>query len=367
LQAGHRRAACLFCFLFPLPGSKRKNNTMPNKTLNKMQLKHWAGMTARTLVATCFVGALAVLSMDSAMADNPYGANYFPNVPLTTQDGKAIQFYDEIKGKSVAINVIYTSCKDECPLETAKMAQLAQIFGDKMGKDMFFYSISIDPKHDTPAVLKAYAKNFNVGAGWQFLTGKPEDIKVLVKKLGLSRGSDLANKDGHTASLMVGNEPTGQWMRNSAVDNPIFLSATIGSFLGWREDPAARKTYANAGAVTLDPGQYMFQSRCSACHTIGGGDKMGPDLAGVTTRRERNWVARYLTAPDKMRAEGDPIAMELSKKYKNARMPDQKMGGADLLAILTYLEDAGGAPGKQAKNENLKKETAASHVHDHVH
>jgi protein SCO1 len=334
--------------------------------LNLTHPKNWASVTARTLVATCFVGALSALTMGTAVADNPYGANYFPNVPLTNQDGKTIKFYDEIKGKSVAINVIYTNCKDECPLETAKMAQVAQIFGDKMGKDMFFYSISIDPKHDTPAVLKAYAKTFNVGPGWQFLTGNPEDIKVLVKKLGLSRGSDLANKDGHTASLMVGNEPTAQWMRNSAVDNPVFLSASIGSFLGWREDPAARKTYADAGAVTLDPGQYMFQSRCSACHTIGGGDKIGPDLAGVTARRERSWVARYLTAPDKMRAEGDPIALQLSKKYKT-RMPDQKMGGADLIAILTYLEAQGGAPGKQAKNETVKKEAAVSHTHDHVH
>jgi hypothetical protein len=68
-----------------------------------------------------------------------------------------------------------------------------------------------------------------------------------------------------------------------------------------------------------------------------------------------------------MRAEGDPIALELSKKYKTARMPDQKMGGADLIAILTYLEAEGGAPGKQAKNENMKKETAPSHTHDHVH
>jgi protein SCO1 len=333
-----------------------------NTMLNLMRPGNWASVTARTLVATCFVGALSVLSLDLAMADNPYGANYFPNVPLTNQDGKQVMFYDDlIKGKSVAINVIYTGCKDECPLETAKMAQLAQIFGDKMGKDMFFYSISIDPKHDTPAVLKAYAKNFNVGPGWQFLTGKPEDIKVLVKKLGLSRGSDLANKDGHTASLMVGNEPTAQWMRNSAVDNPIFLSATIGSFLGWREDPAARKTYADAGAVTLDPGQYMFQSRCSACHTMGGGEKIGPDLAGVTTRRERSWVARYLTAPDKMRAEGDPIALELSKKYKTARMPDQKMGGADLLAILSYLENQNSESHKTAQKEATQKE--AGHVH----
>jgi protein SCO1 len=324
--------------------------------LNILRRKSWASVTARTALVTVFASALSVFTLASAAADHPYGANYFPNVPLTTHEGKSIKFYDEIKGKSVAINVIYTSCKDECPLETAKMAQVARIFGDRMGKDIFFYSISIDPKHDTPAVLKAYAKNFNVGPGWQFLTGDPADIKALVKKLGLSRGSDGANKDGHTASLMVGDEPGGQWMRNSAVDNPAFLSASISGFLGWKDDPGAQKSYAEAAPLKLDPGQYLFQSRCSVCHTIGNGDKIGPDLAGVTTRRERKWVARYLATPDKLRAEGDPIALELSKKYKTVRMPDQRLGGADLNAILSYLEDQGGAPRKTAQKE-------AAHVH----
>jgi protein SCO1 len=336
--------------------------------LNILRRKSWASMTARTALVTVFASALSLFALTSAAADNPYGANYFPNVPLTTHEGKKVMFYDDLlKGKSVAINVIYTSCKDECPLETAKMAQVARIFGNKMGKDIFFYSISIDPTHDTPEVLKAYAKNFNTGPGWLFLTGKPADIKVLVKKLGLSRGSDGANKDGHTASLMVGDEPGGQWMRNSAVDNPAFLSESISGFLGWKEDPGAQKSYAEAAPLKLDPGQYLFQSRCSVCHTIGGGDKIGPDLAGVTTQRERKWVARYLATPDKLRAEGDPTALELSRKYKTVRMPDQRLGGADLNAILSYLEAQGGAPGKQAKNETVKKEAAPAHTHDHVH
>src|SRR5262247_2965138 len=53
--------------------------------------------------------------------------------------------------------------------------------------------------------------------------------------------------------------------------------------------------------------EYLFQSRCGACHTIGQGDRVGPDLAGVTTRRDRTWLARYLAEPDRVRAEGDPI------------------------------------------------------------
>jgi protein SCO1/2 len=310
---------------------------------------------------------LYALAPGSAFAENPYGAGYFPNLPLTTQDGKAVNFYEDLlKGKSVAINVIYTSCTDECPLETAKMAQVARIFGDRMGRDIFFYSISIDPNHDTPAVLKAYAKNFNVGPGWLFLTGKEADIKVIVKKLGLSRGSDRANKDGHTASLMVGNEPTGQWMRNSAVDNPVFLSASIGSFLGWREESSARKSYAQASTLVLDPGEYLFQSRCSVCHSIGGGDKIGPDLAGVTARRERSWVGRYLMAPAKMRAEGDPTALALARSYRTA-MPDQKLGGEDLTAILSYLEARSGVARGAAPQETAQKKDSAQKQHSHAH
>jgi protein SCO1 len=333
--------------------------------LNTLQYKSWRNVLAKSasslLTAAGLAGALSLLTPALAAAEeNPYGANYFPNVPLTTQDGKAIKFYDEIKGKSVAINVIYTSCKDECPLETAKLAQLAKIFGDKMGKDIFFYSISIDPKHDTPEVLKAYAKNFNAGPGWQFLTGTEADIKVLVKKLGLSRNSDKANKDGHTASLMVGNEPSAQWMRNSALDNPIFLAASMGSFLGWREDTSKRTSYAAAKPINLEAGQQMFNSRCSACHTIGGGDKIGPDLAGVTQRRDRAWVARYLNSAEKMRTEGDPIAMDLASKYKTVRMPEQRLGGSDLKDILSYLEMQTNVAGNKAPdNKNNQSDTTA--------
>ena len=117
-------------------------------------------MRARDLAslttAAALVGAVAMLSVGLAVADGPWGADYFPNVPLITQDWVTVRFYDDLlKGKKVAINLIYTSCKDECPLETARLVQVQQLLGDRVGKDFFFYSISIDPQWDTPAVLKA--------------------------------------------------------------------------------------------------------------------------------------------------------------------------------------------------------------------
>jgi protein SCO1/2 len=298
-------------------------------------------------------GAMVFLHLGPAPAADRWGADYFPNVPLTTQDGTTVRLYDDLlKGKSVAINVMYTSCKDECPLETARLVQLQRFLGERMGKDIFFYSITIDPKRDTPKVLKAYAQKYGVGPGWLFLTGNEEDIKLATKKLGLSRVRDAASKDGHSASLMVGNEPAGLWMRNSAVDNPQFLATTIANFLGWK-NAVSGKSYAEARPLVLDKGEYFFQSQCSVCHSIGQGDKMGPDLAGVTARRDRAWLSRYITAPDKMLAEGDPIAVALFEKYQYARMPNLRLSSDEAAAVLSYVEARSGAPREQARKDSV--------------
>ena len=289
--------------------------------------------------ATLLVGALALLSIGLAVAGSPWGAGYFPNVPLITQDGTVVHFYDDLlKGKKVAINLIYTSCKQECPLETARLVQVQRLLGDRVGKDLFFYSISIDPERDTPAVLKAYAEKFHVGPGWLFLTGRTDDITLIAKKLGLSRRSDALTRDGHGASLMIGDEAGGQWMMNSSVDDPRFLATTISNFMGWDDRQPGRSYTEVAGLPTPDTGALVFQSRCGACHTIGKGDAVGPDLAGVTTRRERSWLVRYLRAPDQMLAENDPIATALLARYRDVPMPNLRLSDGEIAVLLTFLE-----------------------------
>src|SRR5437899_1096927 len=168
-------------------------------------------------IAFILLIAIFLISAGSkpAAADNArWGANYFPNVILTTQDGSKVRFYDDVlKGKSVVIDLIYTECVDACPLETARLVQVQKMLGDRVGKDIFFYSISIDPKRDTPKVLKEYAEKYHVGPGWTFLTGKKADIDLISKKLGLYTDPDPNNRDGHTPSVLIGNQPGGQWMR----------------------------------------------------------------------------------------------------------------------------------------------------------
>jgi protein SCO1 len=299
---------------------------------------HWA------LCITFIVGCafLLIIPKTSAASEPHWGAEYFPNVPLVTQDGKTVHFYDDLlKDKIVAIDLIYTHCVDSCPLETARLAQVQQLLGDRVGKDIFFYSISIDPKRDTPEVLKAYAEKYHAGPGWLFLTGKLADIELISKKLGLYSDPDAGNRDGHTTQLLLGNVPGGQWMPNSATDNPRFLARMIGDFIGPRKGaaPVPEPSYASAPALKLNsPGQYLFSTRCAACHTIGHGVRIGPDLAGITNVRDRQWLLRFIQKPDVMLAEKDPLATLLFEQYKEVQMPNLRLGPKDTENLVQFLE-----------------------------
>jgi len=297
-----------------------------------------AALTTTFAVLVLYFGMAPVAS---AFDSSRWGANYFPNVELITQDGRRVKFYDDLlKGKIVVIDLIYTHCVDSCPLETARLVQVQRMLGDRMGKDVFFYSITLDPKRDTPEVLKAYAEKYHAGPGWLFLTGKKEDIELISKKTGLYSDPDPSSRDGHTPSVLLGNEATGQWMRNSATDNPRFLSILIGDWLNsWKYSASkAAKSYAEATPMRLDAGQYVFASHCAACHTVGHGDKIGPDLEGVTTARTHGWLTRFIQTPDRMLAEKDPVAVALFQRYKGVQMPNLRLGDGDINAILNYIE-----------------------------
>ncbi len=298
---------------------------------------------AALLLASVILAPVGAAS--AAPKGSPWGANYFPNVALVTQDGKTVQFYDDLlKDKLVLVNFIYTNCKDTCALMTAKLVQLQRLLGDRVGRDIFMYSITTDPKRDTPAVLKDYADKFHVRPGWLFLTGKQADIEVVRKKLGLYATHDTDDPFDHTTNVVIGNEATGQWIRNSAFDNPQYLAVMLGDWLNSWKDRKPVKSYAEVPRMAVpEKGQQLFKTRCAACHTIGKGDGLGPDLLGVTSRRDPAWLARWLAAPDQMLAEGDPVATALLVKYKNVPMPNLQLGGADVAALISYMESRSAA------------------------
>jgi protein SCO1/2 len=295
------------------------------------------------------VGMATVLFVRPALAGR-LPADRFPNIELTTQDGKKVHFYDDlIKDKIVAINLIYTHCEYSCPLETARLVQVQKLLGDRVGKDIFFYSISIDPKRDTPEALKEYAEKYHVGPGWLFLTGKKDEIDFLSKRLGLY--SDPARSlDGHTPHLLIGNEPMGQWMRNSALDNPRFLSQMLGEFIDNYKNAKLTQPAAPAQAAKLnfDKGQYLYTRQCAPCHTIGNGDKIGPDLLGVANVRNRDWLVQKLLKPDQMLADKDPITLALNEKYKNVKMPNLRLSDEEINVLIGYMVSQTSAHDREA-------------------
>ncbi|MCU1219798.1 MAG: hypothetical protein JWN42_995 [Candidatus Angelobacter sp.] len=313
------------------------------------------GQARFVTVAAIFLTAIFMTTGSKpATADNArWGANYFPNVILTTQDGTKVRFYDDVlKGKSVVIDLIYTHCVDACPLETARLVQVQKMLGDRVGKDIFFYSISIDPAHDTPKVLKEYAQKYHTGPGWTFLTGKKSDIDLISKKLGLYTEPDPNDRDGHTPSVLIGNEPGGQWMRNSATDNARFLANMIGNWLNsWQSAKVvdAKSSYDKAPPIDIsDNGRYIFTTHCAACHTIGHGEKIGPDLLGVTNVRDHSWLERFISTPDRVIAEKDPIAVALYKKYNGVNMPNLRLTDVELHNLIDFLERQSAAHDKDA-------------------
>ena len=163
----------------------------------------------RTAAAWLAAMMIAAWGGDVRAAGSPWGADYFPNVPLVTHEGKAVRFYEDLmKDKKVLVNFIFTSCDQACPLDTAKMAQVQKLLGARVGRDIHMYSITLDPENDTPQVLKAYAQKFGAAPGWQFLTGKREDIDALRVKLG-----ERGQKEEHANTVRVGDVAKAHWIK----------------------------------------------------------------------------------------------------------------------------------------------------------
>lgn len=295
----------------------------------------------RGLLAAAVV-LLAGVSATSAPAQTTtaWGRDYFPNVVLTDHNGRQLRFYDDIiRGKIVVINFIYTSCGDICPLDTAQLRRVQEILGDRVGRDIHMYTISLDPARDRPEQLRQFMRTYDVRPGWTFLTGSVADVELLQRRLGV-RAADPNNLSEHDTSILFGNEPTGQWIRRTAYENPQIMADLLSRRLQNFAAPvtAAQQDYAGAGRVADNShGAYIFRTRCQSCHTIGGGDRLGPDLRGVSTSRPAAWLTRWIKEPNLVIAERDPTALAMVARYRNLPMPNLGLNDAEVAAVVEYL------------------------------
>ena len=278
-----------------------------------------------------------------------WGASYFPNVPLITHEGETVRFFDDlIEDRVVLINFIYTSCPDTCPMETARLLEVAKLLGDRLGEDVFFYSVTVDPEVDTPEVLGDFAANWGIPEGWKFLTGDPDDLVLVRRKLGVDIDDVESLKLAqHPISLVMGNQTTGRWMKGSPFENSYVLADQLGRWLhNWTAPPVEERDYADAPEIRqISTGEDLFRTRCAACHTIGRGDvreaaerRIGPDLYRVGELRDREWLERWIQEPDKVLEEGDPLATSLLAAWDGIPMPNLRISDSQVTQILGYID-----------------------------
>jgi protein SCO1/2 len=168
------------------------------------------------------------------------GPSRFTNAVLRTQDNQEVRFYDDlIRGKQAVINFMYAECHGACPLVTQTLKKTYRELKDRMGKDLFFYSITTKPEDDSPAALKHYATTRNADLpGWYFLTGSEYDIQTIRFRLfGMGHpGFDL-DDSMHAGMLRIVNDARNSWGMAQA----FATQKNILKRIEWQDNP---KSYA---------------------------------------------------------------------------------------------------------------------------
>ncbi len=209
-------------------------------------------MKRRAFIATTGAGIMALpfiphFSPEPALQAGPVSPEErrrraFPNVVLRTHEDKEVRFYDDlVKNKTVLLHFMYIGCQDGyCGLSVANLARVEKEFKGRVGRDVFFYSITLDPKHDTPAALKKYARQFTRNPGWLFLTGELDSVETLRRGLGYVQPDPILDRDRaqHVGMLRIGIEPLERWATAPVLGRP----GTIANYLRWMEPNGERPT-----------------------------------------------------------------------------------------------------------------------------
>ena len=183
--------------------------------------------TADDSVASHEVSATAS-SVEMTKVSGQVSKMNIPDIEALDQDGRKIHFYtDLVKGHTVVINFIFTTCTTICPPLGATFARLQKELGDKAGRDVRFISISVDPATDTPERLKAWGAKFHAGEGWTFVTGNKPQVDELLYALGASS----ARREDHSPTVLIGNDAHGNWTRTYGLANTSQLVQIINDIM----------------------------------------------------------------------------------------------------------------------------------------
>ena len=195
------------------------------------------GMLRRVMTA-CMICCMALAAASSAFAEAADAAtsamskqeeqrarSYFTNLELINQDGETVRFFDDVlKDKVVVINFIFTNCEGACPLITQKLTLVRDRMEGQIDKPLRFVSLSLDPARDTPAAMKEFAKTHHADHdGWVFLTGKPENLESIIKRLGQFT-DDI---EAHSTMMLAGNVSAAHWMKILPHEQPPAIAEKL--------------------------------------------------------------------------------------------------------------------------------------------
>lgn len=219
-------------------------------------------MNRRIAISRLAKGALALpaasllahaQTVSQHCGSSPGDYSYFTNIVVRNQNGEKARFYDDlVKNKIVMIHLFSTRSEAQYPVMN-NLTRVAHKLGDRLGRDIFMYSISTDPEYDTPPVLKDFAKTHGIPQGWSLLTGDPADIERLRNTLftsgalGGHQHHHAAGMDCSRGLVRIGNDALNRWSRVPARNSVEHFMAFVSFMdLGMKtaakpaEKPAAR-------------------------------------------------------------------------------------------------------------------------------
>ena len=137
-----------------------------------------------------------------------------PNRILFTHTGRRVRFYDDlVRGRIIMLNLAYTRCTGICPTGFGTLHAVQSLLGDELGRSIRMYTLTLDPEHDTPRVLREARREYGAGDGWTFLTGTPDAVEDVRRGLGLYDPDPKvdADRSQHAGLLVLGNDPFDRW------------------------------------------------------------------------------------------------------------------------------------------------------------
>ena len=198
--------------------------TLPDP-MRRRAVRRWMAAGGAAAAAAAAAGA-GWWQASQAAAPADFADTRLPDVPLVTHDGRKVRFYsDLVQGKLVLINMMYAQCSSRCPAMTQNLRRVHESLGDRVGRDVFMYSISLLPEYDRPADLKAYMQQQGVGPHWTFLTGQKEHVERLRRALGFSDPDPERDADinRHTGMVRIGNDALDRWAMAPALVSPGYI------------------------------------------------------------------------------------------------------------------------------------------------